>query len=63
MSPQGRHDLEYWLLERCTSLHDLFDPSDIAAIIDQLYQRPDAANGYTVSMLLTVGAWLDTYVA
>lgn len=59
LSPQGRNLLEGVLLKSNHPLHDWFQPRDVRSLIDAFYAQPDAANGYTVSILLTFAAWLE----
>lgn len=58
-STDGRRNLEAKLLQGGRKLHDHFAVSDLSKLTNQFYQKPDAANGYTVSMLLTFSAWLE----
>jgi len=60
LSPTGRAGLQDWLLAPGLQLHNFLDRKTISALLDGFYAQPDAANGYTVSMLLTFSAWLET---
>jgi hypothetical protein len=58
LSRSGREQLEGVLLANNTPLLNWVSSSVVKALIDSFYLQPTAANGYTVSMLLTIGAWL-----
>lgn len=59
LSPHGRKELEGYLLQDGRELHQLVSPAQIRQLIEAFYAAPGAANGYTVSMLLTFAAWLE----
>lgn len=59
LSPHGRQELEGYLLQDGRELHQLVSPTQINRLIEAFYADPNAANGYTVSMLLTFAAWLE----
>ncbi|MCC7450187.1 MAG: hypothetical protein IT324_22405 [Anaerolineae bacterium] len=59
LSPAGRMGLQEWLLRSDLALHNYVEPAAIASLLENFYAQPDAANGYTVSMLLTFAAWLE----
>ncbi len=59
LSPQGRQGLHDWLLAQGLRLHDHVSPQAINDLLASFFQRPGAASGYTVSMLLTFSAWLE----
>ncbi|HEC24007.1 MAG TPA: asparagine synthetase B family protein [Chloroflexi bacterium] len=59
LSPEGRAGLEEWLLREGLTLHEFVSPETIRELVEGFYARPGAANGYTVSMLLTFSAWLE----
>jgi hypothetical protein len=61
LCPQGRAGLEQWLLRSGLRLHEFVSPAQIRILIDSLHSSPGAAEGYTVSMLLTFSAWLEKY--
>jgi hypothetical protein len=61
LAPGARARLERWLLEPGLELHEHVPARKIAALLDAFYAVPDAANGYTVSMLLTFSAWLELH--
>ncbi len=61
LHPAGRAGLERWLLRPGLRLHQLVAPGEVAALLNSFFAAPDAANGYTVSMLLTFSAWLEQY--
>lgn len=52
MNEQGRAKLEQILLNS-KALAEFVPREKVAVLIDHFYKRPNAANGYTVSMLLT----------
>jgi hypothetical protein len=49
------------LLDRNAAIHELVPRGRIAAQLDELARNPSGANGYTVSMLLTLAAWLERH--
>lgn len=59
LSEGGRRNLEQHLLSDGLQIHELVAPAKIRALLDDFYADPGAANGYTVSMLLTFAAWLE----
>ena len=59
LSQTGREGLQRWLLRPGLALHEFASPREIATLLEEMYARPTAANGYTVSMLLTFSAWLE----
>ncbi|MFQ5568388.1 MAG: asparagine synthase-related protein, partial [Rhodothermales bacterium] len=61
LNEQGRQGLEHWLVRPGLRLHDLVQPPATQRLLDDFYNEPGAANGYTVSMLLTFSAWLEQY--
>ena len=61
LNPQGRAGLNQWLLEPGLKLHDFVSPAAIELLLDEFFDHPDGENGYTVSMLLTLSAWLEMY--
>lgn len=58
MNPEGRKNLEERLLNN-KLLNELVPENKIKELLDDLYNNPSAANGYTVSMLLTFSIFLD----
>jgi hypothetical protein len=55
LAPGARARLEGWLLQ----LTPGFLPADaVQDLLTRFYSQPDAANGYTVSMLLTLAGWM-----
>jgi hypothetical protein len=60
LSAGGRENLQMCLTQPGRKLHGLLSPEIIATLIDSFYSQPGATNGYTVSMLLTLSAWLET---
>lgn len=56
---QGRRDLRRHLLEPGLRLHDWVSIRDVEALLRDFFDRPDGANGYTVSMLLTFALRLE----
>jgi hypothetical protein len=61
LNPQGRENLENWLLSPGMKLHNYAEKRRLEKFLADFYARPDAANGYAVSMLLTFSAWLEKY--
>ena len=57
MNPEGRKNLEERLLKN-NLLNELVPANKIKVLLDDLYNNPSAANGYTVSMLLTFSIFL-----
>ena len=48
-----------WLLRPGLRLHDFVGAGRIRELLDRFHASPSAADGYTVSMLLTFSAWLE----
>jgi asparagine synthase (glutamine-hydrolysing) len=62
LSDSGRAGLERWLLAPGLKLHDLVSRSEVVGLLEDFFRAPfEAGRGYTVSMLLTFSAWLETY--
>ncbi len=62
LSDSGRTRLERWLLTPSLKLHDLVPRAAVTALLDDFFAAPFAkGRGYTVSMLLTFSAWLETH--
>ena len=62
LSPSGRSGLEKWLSSPGLKLHDLVPREAVAALLADFLETPGArGRGYTISMLLTFSAWLETY--
>jgi len=59
LSPEGRKGLHDWLLAPDLALHNHVSRQAVDDLLTSLFQKPDAASGYTVSMLLTFSAWLE----
>lgn len=58
----GRANLEAILVKPGLRLHEFVSPSKIAELLAAFYTHPYAEKrGYTVSMLLTLGTWLEKY--
>ena len=54
LNAEGKHQLETWLMRLAPD----FAPAErIRELLANFYQQPDAAHGYTVSMLLTLAGW------
>lgn len=51
--------LQTLLLRKGSPLHEFVAPAKVRALLDGFRSQPDAANGYTVSMLLTFAVWLE----
>ena len=58
LNPEGRISLEERLLNN-NLLNELVPANKTKELLDDLYRNPTAANGYTVSMLLTFSIFLD----
>jgi asparagine synthetase B (glutamine-hydrolysing) len=59
LNEQGRVALKQYLLNGAGSkIEEFFPSSEIASLLDDLYNSPSAEKGYAVSMLLTFAAWL-----
>ncbi len=43
-------------------LHRYLPAEKIRSFTDTFYRKPDAENGYAMSMLLTLSAWMDAYL-
>lgn len=61
LNEEGQAGLERFLLEPGLKVHNLFPAVDLQQILGGFYQNPTAYNGYAVSMLLTLSAWLEQY--
>jgi asparagine synthase (glutamine-hydrolysing) len=62
LSGSGRSGLERRLLGPGLKLHDLVPRAAVAALLEDFFAAPFVkGRGYTVSMLLTFSAWLETY--
>ncbi len=60
LNPEGRAGLEAMLLEPGLRLHEFASPSKVRGLLEQFYTDPYTnKRGYTVSMLLTLSAWLE----
>ncbi len=60
--PSGRAGLERWLLRPGLRLHEFVSRKAIQQLLDDFFKAPlENGRGYTVSMLLTFSAWLETY--
>jgi len=58
LNSEGRKNLEKRLLNN-SLLNELVPGTKTKELLDDLYNNPSAANGYTVSMLLTFSIFLD----
>ncbi len=62
LGPDGQRGLTEWLLRPGLRLHEFIPPRAIADLLAAFYAAPLVdKRGYTVSMLLTFSAWLETY--
>lgn len=52
---------EEWLLRRGAAIHEFVPPEKVRELAQVFRARPDGANGYTVSILVTVAAWLEKF--
>ena len=59
--PDGPEQLRRHLVGDGSRLGDLVGADRIDDLLGRLSDDPSGANGYTVSMLLTLGAWLDRH--
>ena len=57
LNPDGRRNLESVLLNN-KLLKEIVPEAKVKQLLDNLYERPNAANGYSVSMLLTFAIFL-----
>ncbi|MCB9437109.1 MAG: hypothetical protein H6673_08985 [Anaerolineales bacterium] len=60
LGKESRPQLEQWLLAPNLHISNLFNIADLSSLIDDFYIAPRAEGGYTVSMLLTISAWLES---
>lgn len=58
LNPRGKKHLQDKLLHN-TKLHDMVSAEKIQQLIEAFYRNPTAANGYTISMLLTFAVFLE----
>ena len=59
---RGREGLREWLLRPGLRLHDLVPPMKVRSLLDAFDIAPlEQGRGYTVSMLLSLSAWLERY--
>jgi hypothetical protein len=62
LSAEGRHGLAHWLLRPGLCLHDLVPPRTVHTLVEDFYAEPLVeGRGYTISLLLTLSAWLEQY--
>ncbi len=61
LNSQGRLGLSRWLLEDGLKLHEFVSVNRLEKLLQEFFQNPDGMSGYTVSMLLTLSAWLEKY--
>jgi hypothetical protein len=62
LCPQGRAGLNAWLLRPGLRLHEYFSPASLSQLLADFQVRSlDKEIGYTLSMLVTFSAWLETY--
>lgn len=62
LTPDGRRRLEEALLGGTRRLHELVAPGVVKDLLERFHAEPlGEGRGYTVSMLLTLSAWLETY--
>jgi hypothetical protein len=60
LSPaSGQEGLQAWLVQPGRKVHEFVSPEAVSNLLDEFFKRPGAANGYTVSILLTFSAWLE----
>lgn len=58
-SPGQWERLEGILLRKGSALQELVAAEKVQALLEGFREKPDGANGYTVSMLLTFAVWLE----
>jgi len=58
-APGQWEKLEGVLLKKGARLHEFVGPGKARALLEEFRAKPDGANGYTVSMLLTFAVWLE----
>jgi len=59
--PGGEAGLSHWLLRPGLRIHDLVSRKKIATLLENFREDPlKQGRGYTVSMLLTFSAWLES---
>lgn len=59
---QGWESLRHWLVRPGLRLHDVTPSREVALLLDAFRANPlEEGRGYTVSMLLTLSAWLERY--
>jgi asparagine synthase (glutamine-hydrolysing) len=63
LAPDGRRQLEYWLMAPGQRLHEHVDSAIITRLVADFYEAADGAQGYTISMLLTLAGWLEVIEA
>ncbi len=62
LGEQGRQGLKQWLRRPGLLLHEFISPHAVEGLIEDFYAAPlEKGHGYTVSMLLTLSAWLECY--
>ncbi len=61
LNSKGRLGLFRWLLEDGLKLHEFVSVNRLEQLLQEFFQNPDGISGYTVSMLLTLSAWLEKY--
>ena len=59
LGAEERRRLRDSLLSRPHVLHELVSPEKIAELLDGFLAAPNAADGYTVSMLFSLATWLE----
>jgi asparagine synthase (glutamine-hydrolysing) len=57
----GPQNLRKWLCTPGLRLHNYAEKSDVEDAVQSFLKKPDSANGYEMSMLLTLSAWLEHY--
>lgn len=62
LSEDGRRGLEHWLLRSGLRLHEFVAPRMVETLLASFHAAPRVdKRGYTVSMLLTFSAWLESF--
>lgn len=60
LSPEGRRNLEQWLLRPNLTIHEFASPQQLADLIEGFYASPwGGKRSYPIAMLLTFSAWLE----
>lgn len=61
LSPDQWPRLEDRLLRHGLQIHGFVPPEKVRSLLEEFRTQPGGANGYTVSILVTVSAWLEKF--